>query len=172
MSLRTAVRKAFRAAQSRDFVEAFRMLQIHASTMGLQVPTSLVLDEGTSSDALADLTTMLDGNVYQINEVIGAPGQSLTLTFAVVREIYGLLFRAYYSGSGTHYCEVQLYNYTTSAWDTYTTVENSNGYNTRYIRIPDDADYVQANVAQVRWYHPVSGNASHDSFIDYIALEG
>lgn len=172
MSIRTGVIKAFRAAQQRDFVEAFRLLWVHARQMELVAPNSLVLDNGTSANALADLQTMLDGNIYRLEEVTGAPGMRLTLTFTGVNEIYGLLLRAYYKGSTTHYCEVSLYNYTTTAWDVFITVETSNGQNVRYIRIPDDADYISGGQAQVRWEHPVSGNASHDAYIDFVGLEG
>lgn len=172
MSISTGVRKAFSVALQNDFREAFRLLKTHGEGMRLITPSSLSLTAGTSSDALADLTTMLDGNEYNLSEAAGAPGQQLTFTFTGVSEIYGLLLRAYYSGSGTHYCEVQLFNYFTSVWDTYLTVENSNGYNVRYIRIPSDADYISNGQAQVRWEHPVSGNASHDGFIDFVGLEG
>ena len=172
MSISTGVRKAFQASQGNDFREAFRLLKTHGGGIRLVAPSSLSLGNGTSSDSLADITTMLDGNEYNLSEAAGAPGQRLTLTFTGVSEIYGLLLRAYYSGSGTHYCEVQLFNYTTSAWDTYLTVENSNGHNVRYIRIPSDADYISNGQAQLRWEHPVTGNASHDAFIDFIGLEG
>ena len=171
MSISTGVKKAVAAAQVRDFIEAFGFLRTHGAGMRLVSPSSLVLDNGTTSNVLADLQTMLDGNIYQIDEAATTPGQRLTLTFTGVTEIYGLLLRAYYSGSGTHYCELQLYNYTTTAWDVFMTVEDSNGYNVRYIRVPDDSDYISGGEAQVRWEHPVSGNASHDAFIDYVGLE-
>jgi hypothetical protein len=171
MSIETGIKKAYHAAKKRDFLEAFRMLWIYARNTELVTPDSLSLGAGTSSDALADLTTMLDGNVYELAEAAGTPGQQLTLTFVNVREIYGLLIRAYYSGSSLHYCEIQLYNYTTTAWDAFLTIESGNGFNVRYIRVPDDADYVSNNQARLRWDHPVGGNASHDAYIDYVGLE-
>ena len=171
MSVSTAIKKAWIQARRLKFKEAFRMLNLYANEMKLKSASSIVLDAGTSSDELSDLTTMLDGNIYNLAEAAGVPGMRLTATFTNVTEIYGLLIRAYYSGSSTHYCEVQLYNYTTEAWDAFMTVESSNGHNTRYIRIPSDADYISSSEAKIRWEHPVSGNASHDAYIDYIGIE-
>lgn len=171
MSIRTGIIKAYRAARDGKYREAFRMLKIYGYDRTALSPSSLSLDNGSSSDALADLAVMLDGNTYHIDEAPGAPGMSLTLTFTAVTEIYGLVLRAYYSGSSTHYCALQLYNYTTTAWDTFITVEHSNGYNTRYIRVPSDTNYISGGAAQVRWLHPSSGNASHDAYIDYVGIE-
>lgn len=172
MSISTGVKRAFGAAEQRDFVEAFRVLRVHSEGMKLVAPSSLVLANGTSADTLADLQTMLDGNEYDLAEATDTPGQRLTLTFTGVSEIYGLVIRAYYSGTSTHHCELQLWNYTTSTWDVFLTYESGSGYNVRYVRVPDDANYISGGTAQVRWEHPDSGNASHDAFIDFVGLEG
>ena len=172
MSISTGVKKALAEAERRNYTEAFRQLRVQASGMRLVTPASLSLTAGTSANTVTDLQTMLDGNVYNLAEAAGVPGMQLALTFTGVQEIYGLLLRAYYAGSSTHWCEVQLYNYTTLAWDVYMTVESGNGFNVRYIRVPDDADYISGGEAQVRWEHPASGNASHDAYIDYVGLEG
>lgn len=63
MSLSSGVKKAFLAADSGDFREAFRLLYKHAYGVQLRAPSSVVLDNGTSSDAVADVQAMLDGNV-------------------------------------------------------------------------------------------------------------
>ncbi len=170
MSIRIGVKKAFKRAQQRNWLDAFTVLRQEVEREVVS-PTSVVLDNGTSSDAVSDMQTLLDGNTYDISEAAGAPGIRMTATFASVTEVYGLFIRAYYSGSTTHYLEVQLYNYTAETWDTFLTIENSNGFNLRYVRIPDGSSYENAGEAKVRLEHPVSGNASHDAYVDYIGIE-
>lgn len=171
MSIKTGVVKAFRAAGQRNWYEAFKLLRIHAGSMDLTTPSSLTLDSGTSYDSVSDMATMFDGNEYTLSGVPETPGMSLTLFFTGVQEIGGLLVRMYYSGSAARGVEVQLYNYTTTLWNTYMTIETGNGYNVRYVRLPSDDDYISSDTAQVRIQYPQSGNASHEAYIDYIGLE-
>ena len=140
------------------------------SAVGLlfTAPTSIALNTGTSSDALSDLTTVNDGNNYHIDEVTGVPGFDLEVIFSGLDRIKGIATKSQYAGG--HWTELQLYNYSTTTWDTFITIESSNGQNYRYIEIPDESDYLSSNAAKIRFYHPSTGNAAHDLYIDFVAI--
>lgn len=133
--------------------------------------TSVTLNTGSSASVVADLQTMLDGNVYHIDEVAGVPGFDLEVNFTSIAEISAIYWRAYYNGTATHGCRVQLYNYNTTTWDTYfTELGDELDYSVHFIPVQDDSDYISSGNAKIRFYHTESGNASHDMYIDYVAL--
>ena len=136
----------------------------------LRAPTSLTLAAGTSAGTVADVQTLLDGNVYSVAEAAGTPGFDLQLGFTELTHVHGLLLRAYYAGSATHYCEVGIWNNATSAYDVLLTLETGNQHSIRYLELPHNPNYLAAGVATVRLYHPVAGNASHDLHVDYVAI--
>lgn len=132
----------------------------------------LSLIAGTSTDGIADLQTLLDGNVYHINEVAAAPGYDLRLTFADITNIYQIIVRFYYAGGTTHGCRVQIYNNSTTNWDTLLTEVGSDvDMSLRTIFLVDDTAYIDgSNQVIIRFYHTELGNASHDVYIDYIGI--
>ena len=152
-----------------------RFREIDADVVKLEtfyaaVPVSVTLTAGTSTSTVADLTTLLDGVVYHIDEAAATPGQHLECTFAGVERIDWLLTRLWYDGTATHSIRVQLYNYVTAAWDTYLTVPTGIDYTTFNALVKDATNYISSGAAKVRFYHSEAGNASHNLDIDYVAL--
>lgn len=136
-----------------------------------KVPASVTLNNGTSGDAVSDIRTLNDGNEYAIAEVTGVPGIDLRINFVDIRAIWGFVIKSYYSGSATHYVNVELYNYNTSTFDLYITVEDTNSYNYRTILIPNGENHFDGDGnAVMRIYHPVTGDVTHDAYIEYAAL--
>jgi len=136
-------------------------------------PSSITLNTGTSADALADLVSLSDGNEYHIDEVSGVPGYDLRINFTNIRNIKGFVLKARYKGNApTHYGNVELYNYVSTAFEVFTTLPNTgNDYNYRTILIPNAGNYTDnSGNAVMRVYHPVSGTSSHDCYIEYVAL--
>jgi len=137
----------------------------------LSSPVSISLDVGNSTDEFSDILTLLDGNIYHINEEVSAPGWTLTCTFHNQSEVRGLTARLKYEGGSTHHANIDIYNVVTSAWDTFITVTDGDDYNIRTIIVPESHNYTDENhVTIVRINHPDSGNTSHDVYIDYIGL--
>lgn len=134
---------------------------------------NITLNVGTSADVASDLQTLLDGNIYTVIEVAAAPAINLEVQFTEISEFYAIVLRAYYYGSTTHWVEVQLYNNSTLAWDTYINLTLKNAMDYKYIEIPKSfsINYINASFqVNIRFYHPSSGNVSHDLYIDYLAL--
>lgn len=137
------------------------------------VPDSLTLTAGVLTGDVTDVQTWQDGNVLQLAEVAATPGQDLEFNFTGVKSIRRVGLGMFYVGSATHYIEVQIWNVTKAAWEVLWTFSAALGTNLRYSNIPnnkDGRDYIDAGVAKLRLFHPLGGNASHDSFIDYVAL--
>jgi len=130
-------------------------------------PTSISLDAGTSSDSVSDIQVLHDGNVYTVDEAAATPGTSLSVYFSNVVTYTEVFYDAYYGGQ--HYMQVQLYNYTDSAWETFHTFEPESGSSLRSFPVPS-TDYQKSGVVIVRFYHPSNGNAADDFFVGWVAI--
>lgn len=116
-----------------------------------------------------------DGNIVHLDEVASTPGYDLRFTFSNVLKFDRIGISAYYQGSTTHHCEIQLYDNSISDWRTIWTFSNGGGQNYRYSDLPSglQEDYINSNKeVLLRFYHPVSGNASHELFVDFVSLCG
>jgi hypothetical protein len=144
---------------------------------------NVTLNAGTTTDTVTDLQTMGDGNFYDITEAAATPGISLTVEFISITAFNWVQIKAAYEGGSNHAIAIQLYNFNTTAWDTFAAAQNSvadtstaSGYilNTYDFFVPSDTNYIgtgdDAGDVRVRFYHTMAGNASHDLHIDVVAL--
>jgi hypothetical protein len=143
----------------------------------------VTLTAGSSSDAVADLQTLGDGNFYHITEAAATPGQHLEVDFVSVDDFRQVQIVGSYSGAATHSIAVQLYNYTDTQWDTFNAMQDSqedvstaDGYilGSYGFYVPNATDYIgtggDLGDVIVRFYHTMAGNASHDTYLDVVAL--
>jgi len=136
-----------------------------------QIPASVTLNAGSSTDGVADLQTPLDGNVYHVDEAAATPGIDLECNFTGIVRIRSIFVRAYYVGGTTHAIRLQLYNYNTAGYDTIHTLNTGLDVEQFLLELPViDTNYISAGAAKVRFYHTEMGNASHDMYVDYVAL--
>jgi len=136
---------------------------------------SVTLDVGTSANSVADLQTAHDGNTYDIAEVAGAPGIDLKVDFVNITAFNWVQIIAYYDGGATHSVSIQLYNWNTTSWDTFDSQDGVEKSMTDHsFFVPDDSNYIgtggDAGKVRIRFNHTQSGNASHDEYIDVVAL--
>ena len=136
-------------------------------------PTKGTISSGTITDA----QTWGDGNSINISEVTGAPGIDVSFTFTGVIDFSRVGISAYYTGAiASHYCEIQIYDDTNTTWRTLWTFSGGNSFNYRFSDLPVSAatrvaDYINgSSEVKIRFYHPTSGNASYDLYIDYISI--
>jgi len=150
---------------------------------GKKTANNVTLSAGTSTDTVTDLQTLGDGNFYDITEAAATPGINLVVEFINVTAFNWVQIKAGYEGSGSHAVAIQLYNFNTTAWDTFNACQNSavdtstvSGYilNSYDFFVPSDTNYIgtggDAGDVRVRFYHTMAGNASHDLHIDVVAL--
>ena len=139
------------------------------------VPSTITVNAGgTPVGTVTDVQSLLDGNVYQIPEVAATPGFDIDFNFTNVASIGGFVSNIWYDGSATHNVALDLFNYTDVQQDSFLHVSHSASlYSYRTVLMPDDTKYINgSNEAQLSLYHYSGGNASHDIYIDYIALIG
>lgn len=129
---------------------------------------------GTPVGSITDAQTLLDGNVYQIPEATGTPGFEARFAFSNVKKITGFVSMIKYVGSATHNVGLGLYNYTDTQDDFFLHIPHSGVlYSYRTVEIPDGAKYIDSNNnAEIVLSHITNGNASHDIYVDYVALIG
>ena len=143
------------------------------SPVSFVTPDSITVNTGgIPVGDVTDIQTLLDGNTYNLPEVAGVPGYDLEICFRRIINIKGFVFRAYYSpNNSAHLVTFDMYNYDTVTWDSFMQVPPANGYNYRYIEIPNGSYYFNnRGDARMRFYHISSGNSAHDLYIDYAAI--
>jgi hypothetical protein len=144
---------------------------------------TVTLTAGTSADTVADLRTMTDGLFYTVVETATTPGIDLIVDFINVTAFEKCRVLAGYEGAGTHALALQLYNWTTSAWDTFNAMQTgtydittANGYilENYEFTVYDDTNYIgtagNLGKTRVRFYHTMTGNPAHDLHIDEVSL--
>jgi len=144
-------------------------------TLTFNSPATLTVNTGGTpvGTGVSDVQTMLDGNIYQLPEVTGTPGFDIEFAWTGITRIKGFAFRVLYVGTSTHQVTFRAYNYNTTVWDVLFEIPASLGYNYRCNQFPASnmANYFDSGGnAKVKIYHDTAGNASHDLYVDYVAI--
>ena len=127
---------------------------------------TLTISNGTPTGDIGDTQIWHDGNELQVAEVAGVPGIYATFDFENVETIRYVHTTCYYIGSATHWVSIEIYNYTTTAWDPLASIEAGNAMHSYLLPVLDYTDYINAsNQSIVRYYHPTTGNNAHDLYI-------
>jgi hypothetical protein len=141
------------------------------------LPASMTVTTGTlDSGTVADVQDWTDGNQVSVSEVTGVPGFDVRFTFTGVIDFCRIGISGYYVG--THHAEIQIFDDTNTTWRVIWTFNTGAGFNYRYSDLPVSvttrlADFINSsNEVLVRFYHPTTGNAAHDVFINYVSLIG
>ena len=131
---------------------------------------------GTPVGVLANTYVWSDGSVLQIPEVTGVPGYDVRFTFSGVIDFSRIGISAWYDGSSTHSCEIQMYDDTNAAWRTLWTFSTGLGYNYRFSDLPVSlstrrSDYINSTrEVKLRFYHKQTGAVAHKLYIDYASI--
>jgi hypothetical protein len=135
---------------------------------------TITLTTGTSADTVTDLQAFYDNLEYHINEETGAPGQDLIVDFVSVTKFNYVMIHAYYLGAATHSITIQLYDWASSSWADWSSMYSGQTVRDYSFYVPCGANYIgtggDAGKVRVRFVHTQSGNASHDSFLEGVAL--
>jgi len=135
--------------------------------------SSITMSVGTVTTAFSvgDVNVFADGLVAEVVEAAGVPGFNIIVDFTNVYHFNEVLLRGRYDGTASHIVTMQIYNYNTTNWDSLSLVPHtSDAYVESIAYIPDETNYISSNNARVRIYHNTTGNASHEYYLDYIAL--
>ena len=111
--------------------------------------------------------------VYVLTDGTGsAPAWYIDFDFIDVVKFNRVVMNINYTQSSGHTIYVQLYNNTTSTWDSIGTYTGLGSYYAFALEVIDEFAYIDgSSKVRLRLYHSNAGNASHQTSIDYIALE-
>lgn len=123
-----------------------------------------------TSGSLSDMQTLMDGNEINYTEVAAAPGGNFEFQWDNLRGFQGLVLRAYYESTATHYWLVQVYDYANTAWRTVLDIRPAYDHEYHYMEFPSSDGLIEDGTALVRIRHPSTGIITHDLFIDYLAI--
>ena len=135
-------------------------------------PTSITKTAGgTAVGAVANVQTILDGDVYQVPEVAATPGYDVKFNFTgLTFSPNAIMVRAWYDGLAAHEVTVEMYDYDAAAYVTIHQWETSLTYKIEFIPFPIDANYVSAEAAIMRFIHNTGGSSNHDVYWDFVSL--
>ena len=124
---------------------------------------------------MSDLQVAQDGDTYHIDEVTGTPGLDLIADFVDVTKFDYVQVIANYRGSASHTVSIQLYNWARAEWHTWSScvgIEITKVNRSYWVPCP--VNYIgtgaDAGKVRLRCVHTMGGNASHDFYIDVLAL--
>ncbi len=135
------------------------------------------------SSIVANLQTENDGNVFHLDETAGTPGSDMYVEFVSVTAFNWVKITANYVGSATHGMGILLYDWVAAAWKSYECFQHQTydvGTAGAEVKcdhsffVPSDTVFIgtggDAGKVRVRFVHPMAGNASHDVYLDVVAL--
>ena len=119
-----------------------------------------------------DYNTTAQSGYYSVNDASGAPGFVVYIGFTGITDFNRAVYNINYTQNSGHTITIDLYNYDTDAWDAFAQYSGSGSWQTFALSVIDSDPYIDAtgNVT-TRIYHVSSGNTSHRTWIDYVALE-
>jgi hypothetical protein len=148
------------------------------SQVGLSAKAGTTTTYGTYNfGTVTDISTINDYNTgtntgfYSINDASGAPGYVVYIGFSNVTDFTRLVLNVNYTANSGHTVEIDLYNYVTLTWDTFTTYSGSVNWFQFILGVIDSAPYLSSGNVIAKLYHTSAGNTAHRTWIDYVALE-
>lgn len=136
------------------------------------IPASSAGD--TLADTIDSISTARDSKYLAAQEKTGAASATNPLTiqflFTGITQFNTINTRSFYAGSISHNVSIQLWNYTSSAWDNYATFSGESDYVSRTIEVFNHAPYVSGGNAKLQFIHLTAGVGTHNIRFDYVAL--
>ena len=128
---------------------------------------------GTVTDVQTfnDYNTGTNTGFYSINDAATSPGAITYIGFTGVTDFNRFVLNINYTSSSGHTQDIDLYNWVTQAWDTFTTYSGSTNWFQFIEGVIDPAPYISSGKVWARIYHASTGNVVHRTWIDYAALE-
>jgi len=147
-----------------------------ATAASVATPTGTVIS-GTVVD-----TRTINATYYQVQEVAATPGFLVEFTFEGITQTPQVLhFKGRYQGNAAHDVILQVWNYNTVAWEALTGLADdipNTAADVHYtFTMPGvlagtwPTHYVSAGQMRVRFNHTTAGIATHNLYVDYIAIQ-
>ena len=128
------------------------------------------------SGSLADIQTFGDytastGAYVFTDGTVAGPAWIFSVGFINVLKFNRIALNIQYTQNSGHTIFVQLYNNDTATWDSVGSYSGLQGYYQFELGVISSVPYTLSGAVSLRLYHSNTGNAAHETRIDYIALE-
>lgn len=134
-------------------------------------PTEISVNVGTLVSGTTANLSAYGGDSLLLSEIASTPGYLMTLQFSAVAAIPNVLIMyGRYEGNPAHIVNVDIFNHTTSVWDTLGVIPSAASAANHEYNILGGSNYVSTNNARVRINHVTAGTTSHSQTLDYVTL--
>lgn len=141
-----------------------------ASAISMPDPTKGTYNSGNVSS----IQTFGDyniGNYYSVNDTATAPGFIVDVTFTGVVQFNRIVMSLAYQVTSGHIVYVELYNYLTDEWEILQQYSGLTNWAQFSIGVISSTPFIDSGTVLLRIYHNSTGNPTHETKFDYIALE-
>lgn len=118
-----------------------------------------------------DYNTGTNSGFYSINDGATTPGYIVYVGFVNITEFNRIVLNINYTQNSGHTISVDIYNYASAAWDTFSTFSGLPGWYQLALGLVDSQPYISSGAVTLRLHHISGGTTSHRTWIDYVALE-
>lgn len=118
-----------------------------------------------------DYNTGTNSGFYSINDAATTPGYIAYVGFTGIAEFNRVVLNLNYTSVSGHTINIDLYNYVSTAWDTFAVYSGLPGWYQFALGLIDSAPYISSGAVTLRLNHISGGSIGHRTWIDYIALE-
>lgn len=138
--------------------------------------TEIGVIRGTLDAGNLNSTRDIDGDMFNVSEVVGAPGMMISGNFSGVDPEASCLWVVIYSlydGNLNHDFDIEMWNFTGSAWVEDAHIPDMVAFewtNSTIYGLRTPGDFLSGGEVRVRLDHETAGNINHDLFIEYFKL--
>lgn len=132
-------------------------------------PSNVTVTGGTNTTGNLTLIQLYDDRSYNFTEGGGVNPLDVYINFTNVTQFGELVIREFYNDS-SHQLNLNLWDYTSSSWETYTTITSQSGFNIISLPVYDYASHVSGGIVQIQLHQVQNGNPTHQLSIDFIWL--
>jgi hypothetical protein len=133
--------------------------------------TASLTNGANASGSVTDIQSFNDGNSYAWTDGTGSgPAWIFDVGFTGVSKFNLIDLNVNYTTASGHTVYVQLYNNTTSSWDSIGSYNGLAGYYQFEMSVISSTPYINSGAVSLRLYHSNTGNAGHQTYLDYVAL--
>jgi hypothetical protein len=133
--------------------------------------TTMTVNRGTLVAGTVSDLCMAGGTDVQITELNGTDPLRVTFTFSGVVRMSDFVFYGTYNGGALHVVYVEIYNYSTSAWDYLGQFATATAKAWYSYPIYNSSAYISGGNVQVRINHQGNGVNTHNLYLDYVDVD-
>lgn len=111
-----------------------------------------------------------EGLSYNVSEDAGGSPLLIEMNFTGVTTFDSVIGRIYYDGGQGHNVQLEIFRTDTGVWENYIEFTDATSFVNFYVPVYDPTKHLDGSNVSLRFDHAQNGIATHNFYIDYIAL--